>query len=172
MPILVSGPAVIWGPTAMLSNNGLHQTGARGVALFHSSEGQSSLGAPAGEAECWTELGTDRMRLGGSEIRGSWKPLVAGGSETAQRESRRWIGLSTWSRLSGSLLAHRPGTVGKASTVLSPSASLSLARFYRNNRELLHHRDSTAMSERPSNKGMNPTKSSQTDWGLRGLFQC
>ena len=24
----------------------------------------------------------------------------------------------------------------------------------------------------PPNKGMNPTKSSQTDWGLRGLFQC
>jgi len=37
-------------------NNGLHQTGARGVALFHSSGGQSFLGAPAGEAECWTGL--------------------------------------------------------------------------------------------------------------------
>ena len=24
----------------------------------------------------------------------------------------------------------------------------------------------------PPNKGMNPTKSSQTDWGLRGLFRC
>src|SRR4029079_14593276 len=33
-------------------NNGLHQTGARGVAPSYSSEGQSSLGAPAGEAEC------------------------------------------------------------------------------------------------------------------------
>src|SRR5262245_10301591 len=35
------------------SNNGLHQTGTRGVAPFHSSEGQSLRGAPAGEAECW-----------------------------------------------------------------------------------------------------------------------
>ena len=160
-------------PMTRLPNNGLQLTKAARCAPFaFRSWGQSLRAAFAAEPGCWTELGTDRMRLGGSEIRGSWKPLVARGSETAQRESRRWIGLSTWSRFSGSLLGHRPGMVGKASTVLSPSASLSLARFYRNNRELLHRRDSTAMSERPSNKGMNPTKSSQTDWGLRGLFQC
>ena len=45
-------------------NNGLHQTGARGVALSHSSEGQSSLGAPAGEAECSTDLSWRKRLLG------------------------------------------------------------------------------------------------------------
>ena len=33
-------------------NNGLHQTGAQGVAFFPFAAGQSFRGAPAGEAGC------------------------------------------------------------------------------------------------------------------------
>ena len=100
------------------SNNALHLTkvATNGLAPF------------AGERECWTERGTERLRIRGSEPRGSSKPLVAARDETAQREPRSRRGLSTWSRFSGSLLDHLPGMVGEASTISSQSALLSLDR--------------------------------------------
>ena len=79
--------------------------------------------------KCWTERGTERLRIRGSEPQGPSKPLVATRDETAQRESRSRRGPSTWSRFSGSLLDHLPGMVGEASTISSQSASLSLGRF-------------------------------------------
>jgi len=101
------------------SNNALHLTK---VAMFRCTPF-------AGERECWTERGTERLRIRGSEPRGSWRRVVAGRDETAQREPRSRRGLSTWSRLSGSLLGHLPGVAGKASAISSQSAFLSLGRF-------------------------------------------
>ena len=60
-------------------NNGLHQTGARGVALSYSSEGQSFLGAPAGVAECSAYLEV-RTHLNGQAI--------AVGARTGQMEPK------------------------------------------------------------------------------------
>ena len=43
------------GTTSVLSNNGLHQTGARRCGPRISPEGQSLSRAPAGEAGCSTD---------------------------------------------------------------------------------------------------------------------
>ena len=109
-------------------NNGLHQTGREGVA-FAFRRRPVVEARPAGEAGCWTERGTERMRIRGCKPRGSSKRLVAARNETAQHEPRSRRGLSAWSLLSGSLLDHFPGMVGEASTISSQSAFLSLDRF-------------------------------------------
>ncbi len=90
----------IHGQKTMDMIEGMKVSLTRGVAsnkeLERTRSTQTAVG-PRRSIQCWTERGTERLRIRGSEPRGSSKPLVAARDETAQRESRSRRGLSTWS---------------------------------------------------------------------------
>jgi len=109
----------------VLANKALERTRRVGVPASRAVVGVP----PCRSTPCWTERGTERLRIRGSEIRGSSRRIVAATDETAQHEPRSRRGLSTWSRRSGSLLDRLPGMAGEASTISSQSAFLSLGRF-------------------------------------------
>jgi len=153
-------------------NNGLQLTRSARCAPSPSDWGQSLRAALAAEAGCWTVRGTDRMRICASALRGPRKPLVGGPNQTAKQEARRGRGLSPSARLPGCSLGHLPGAVGRASGIPSQSPLRLLVRFGSTTQGGSTGRDSRPIWARPSNKGMNPARSTQTIVGPRGLFQC